>query len=184
MLHYGLLLTPANPHKPLHITTFSDADWFTDLDDGKSTLGSYVYLSPNLVSWWYQKQTLVVRSSTKAKYMSLNNTATGVLWLQSLLLKLQVRESHQQDSSSQACSSHLSICKSSHKTLIFFEVSFFKRSTQGCGQINIDLALKLHKLSEVKAFRNCTSFHKLKLSEAEAFRSCIQKLHSKVALTS
>ncbi|KAI5445889.1 hypothetical protein KIW84_013930 [Lathyrus oleraceus] len=60
-LHHGLLLTPINPHKPLHITVFSDAYWSSDPDDRNSTSGSCVYLVPNLVSWLAKKHTLLVR---------------------------------------------------------------------------------------------------------------------------
>lgn len=73
----GLLLQPAVT--PLTLTAFSDADWGSDPDDRKSTSGSLIYLGPNLVSWWFKKQTLVARSSSEAKYRNLANTVSEVL---------------------------------------------------------------------------------------------------------
>jgi len=45
---------------------------------------------PNLVSWWSRKQTLVARSITEAESRNLANTATKMLWIQSLLTELRV----------------------------------------------------------------------------------------------
>ena len=49
-----------------------------------------MFLGPNLVSWWSKKQTLVARSSTKAKYRSLVDATAEIMWLQSLLEELKV----------------------------------------------------------------------------------------------
>lgn len=75
---------------PLAIKAFSDADWGADPDDRKSTSRSCIFLGPNLITWWSKKQTLVARSNTEAEYRNLANSASEVLWIQSLLIELKV----------------------------------------------------------------------------------------------
>lgn len=89
-INHGLLLQPSPLQTPITLTGFSDADWGSDPDDRKSTSGSCIYLGPNLISWWSKKQTLVARSSTEAEYRSLANTASEILWIQSLLTELKI----------------------------------------------------------------------------------------------
>lgn len=69
---------------------FFDADWASAPDDWRSTFGSCIYLALNHVSWWSKKQPLVVRSSTEAEYRSLTNTASELMWIQTLLQELDV----------------------------------------------------------------------------------------------
>ncbi|KAI5426554.1 hypothetical protein KIW84_032115 [Lathyrus oleraceus] len=89
-LHHGMLLQPTSTQTPFSIGGFSDADWGSYPDDMKSTSGSCIFLGPNLVSWWSKKKILVARSSTKVEYKSLANSATEVLWIQSLLAELKI----------------------------------------------------------------------------------------------
>ena len=51
-----------------------------------------MYLGGNLVSWSSKKQQTVSRSSTKAKYCGLAHVTTKILWLQSLLEELGVKQ--------------------------------------------------------------------------------------------
>lgn len=76
--------------KPL--TAWCDADWTADVNDCKSTSGATVYLSPNLVSWWSKKQTMVARSSAEAGYRSLAMDTAEVTWIQSLLSELGIAD--------------------------------------------------------------------------------------------
>ncbi|KAI5399647.1 hypothetical protein KIW84_064829 [Lathyrus oleraceus] len=57
---------------------------------GSPPSGSCIFLGPNLISWWSEKQTLVAKSNTEAEYKSLANSASKVLWIQSLLTQLSV----------------------------------------------------------------------------------------------
>lgn len=86
----GLHLKPASPHTPLSIQCYCDVDWASDLDDRRSTSGACVFLGPNLVSWWSEKQTMVARPSTKAEYRSLAAATAEILWLKTLLSELKV----------------------------------------------------------------------------------------------
>lgn len=55
----------------MNITGFSDADWTSDHDDRRSTIGYCVFLGDNLVSWSSKKKSIVSKSTTKAEYKSL-----------------------------------------------------------------------------------------------------------------
>ncbi|XP_015575554.1 uncharacterized mitochondrial protein AtMg00810-like [Ricinus communis] len=67
-LQYGLHLKRSNH---LDVIGFSDADWASDPNDRRSTLGFCVLIGDNLLSWNSKKQSTVSRSSTEAKYKSL-----------------------------------------------------------------------------------------------------------------
>lgn len=55
ILHHGLLIQPASVQQPLSIKGFCDADWPSDPDDRRSTLGACVFLGPNVISMWSKK---------------------------------------------------------------------------------------------------------------------------------
>ena len=74
----------------IHLTSFSDADWATDLNTRRSVIGYVVYLGGNPISWQSKKQSSVSRSSSKAEYKALAHTAADVAWLRLLLKDLGV----------------------------------------------------------------------------------------------
>lgn len=67
---------------------FCDADWASDTNDRKSTSGSYVFLGSNLISWQYNKQHVVPRSSAAAEYRSLAHLVVQITWISFLLAEL------------------------------------------------------------------------------------------------
>jgi histone deacetylase 1/2 len=75
------------------VSAFSDADWAGCPVNRRSTGGFVVYVGLNLVSWNAKKQATVSRSSTEAKYKSLSNATTEVMWVQTLLNELGVSQS-------------------------------------------------------------------------------------------
>jgi len=89
-LSHGLFLQPTSITKPLIIRAFCDADWASDVVDRRSTSGIVIFLGPNLISWWFCKQKVTARSSTKAEYCSITQTSTELTWIHTLLAELQV----------------------------------------------------------------------------------------------
>jgi hypothetical protein len=79
--------------KSMIVSAFSDADWAGCVDDRRSTGGFAVYLGNNLISWSARKQPTVSHSSTEAKYKSLANATTEMIWVQKLLTELKVPHS-------------------------------------------------------------------------------------------
>nr|KYP49490.1 Copia protein [Cajanus cajan] len=65
------------------IHAYCDANWAFDPNDRRSR-------SPNLVSWWSKKQTVVARSSTEAEYRSSAAIIAKLIWIQTLLFDLHV----------------------------------------------------------------------------------------------
>lgn len=74
-LAIGLLFTPVSDFR---IEGFSDADYATNIDDRRSTSGYCIKIGSNLIAWCSRKQSVVVRSSTKAEYRSLALATTDI----------------------------------------------------------------------------------------------------------
>lgn len=87
-LDYGISFTTTSC---LSLVGYSNANWGTDLDDRRSSIGFCLFLGANPVSWGFRKQHVVSRSTTEAKYKSLTHAAAEVTWLESFLFELQVK---------------------------------------------------------------------------------------------
>lgn len=72
----------------LALTTYSDADWASNLDYRTSTSAYVSFLGSNPISWSSKKQRAVVRSSIEAEYRALANATSKTLWLLSLFHEL------------------------------------------------------------------------------------------------
>ncbi|KAG8501032.1 hypothetical protein CXB51_003112 [Gossypium anomalum] len=66
------------PTATLDIVGYSDANWGTDVDDQRSTLGFCVFLGGNPVAWGSKKQQVVSRSTSEAEYRGLAHAVTEV----------------------------------------------------------------------------------------------------------
>ena len=87
ILFHGLYYSTQSP---LVLRAFSNTDWARDPTDHRSTTGYCFLLSSSLISQRSKKQTLVARSSTKAKYCAFTDTTFELLQLRWLLKDLGV----------------------------------------------------------------------------------------------
>ncbi|XP_061989602.1 uncharacterized mitochondrial protein AtMg00810-like [Rosa rugosa] len=76
---------------PTYITGYCDADWVGEINQRRSPTGFIFYLGHCPVSWQSKKQGFVSRSSTKAEYRSLANTAAEISWMRHMLCDLHIR---------------------------------------------------------------------------------------------
>ncbi|XP_019429617.1 PREDICTED: uncharacterized protein LOC109337163 [Lupinus angustifolius] len=86
---FGLHIQKTAISKPITIIAFCDVDWASDIDDRKSISRAYIFLGPNLITWWSKKKTTISRSSIEAEYRSLALAAQELMWVESLLKELQ-----------------------------------------------------------------------------------------------
>ncbi|GJT38378.1 putative RNA-directed DNA polymerase [Tanacetum coccineum] len=70
---------------------FSDADWAKCIKTRKSVTGYYVFLNNCFISWKSKKLNTLSRSSTEAEYRSMASAACEIIWIQKLLLDLNVK---------------------------------------------------------------------------------------------
>lgn len=87
-IHHGLLL---RRNSPLHLHAFTDADWASDQQTYRNTMGYIVYLGSNPISWSSKRQPTLARSSTEAEFRDVASTTTEVQWVVSLLSELGYR---------------------------------------------------------------------------------------------
>jgi hypothetical protein len=79
-LQYGL--------KQEGLYAYADADWASDLESQRSTMGYLVLLSGTAISWNSRVQKMIALSSTEAQYMSLSDTCRQLVWMCSFLKEL------------------------------------------------------------------------------------------------
>nr|GEV17512.1 ribonuclease H-like domain-containing protein [Tanacetum cinerariifolium] len=85
-LDYGLQLFSS---LTTDLVAYSDADWVGCPTTCRSTLGYYIFLGNNLLSWSSNCQSTLFRSSAEAEYRGVANIVADTCWLRNLLRELQ-----------------------------------------------------------------------------------------------
>jgi hypothetical protein len=80
-LIFGLTSYP-NPNH-VCVTAFSDANWGSDIETGKSNSGGLVRFNGDVISWYSKRQKSVAQSSAESEYMALAEITKEVLWYRS-----------------------------------------------------------------------------------------------------
>ena len=75
----------------LLIKAYSDVGYGGDKDNRRSTSGYCTFVGGNLVTWRSKKQNVVSKSSVKAEYRAMSQTASEIVWLKNLLTELGVQ---------------------------------------------------------------------------------------------
>jgi hypothetical protein len=88
LLYKGTSIQNLLPKTNVICHGYSNANWVDDIDTRKSTCGCVFILFPAIISWTNKRQTTIVLSSTKAKYMVYTLAAKEAIWLCLLLCDL------------------------------------------------------------------------------------------------
>ena len=74
--------------KLINVTAYSDANWGSDLETGKSNSGGLVRFNGDVISWHSKRQKSVAQSSAESEYMALAETVKEVLWYRSWIYEV------------------------------------------------------------------------------------------------
>ncbi|KAL5492724.1 hypothetical protein ACEPAI_4171 [Sanghuangporus weigelae] len=72
----------------MKITAFSDSDWAGDATDRKSVSGYVLMYGGGPIAWKSRKQSVVVKSTAEAEYISVSGCAQEAIWFRHLLEEL------------------------------------------------------------------------------------------------
>uniref|UniRef100_A0A2N9HLT2 Reverse transcriptase Ty1/copia-type domain-containing protein n=1 Tax=Fagus sylvatica TaxID=28930 RepID=A0A2N9HLT2_FAGSY len=72
----------------LRLTGYSDADWASDKDECKSTLGYAFILGGGAVSWCSKKQSCIALSTMESEYVTCSAAIQEAVWLRRFLQRL------------------------------------------------------------------------------------------------
>ena len=89
------LMFSKNGH--LRINGYTDADWARNISDRRYTLGYFMFVGGNLVTWRSKKQKVVALSSTEAKFCGMAKGVCELLWIKRLLTELGFASASEMD---------------------------------------------------------------------------------------
>jgi hypothetical protein len=74
--------------KLIEITAYTDANWGSDKQTGKSVSGGLIRFNGDLINWFSKRQKSVAQSSAESEYMALAETIKEVLWYRSIVFEI------------------------------------------------------------------------------------------------
>ena len=77
----------------LDIHGYTDADWAGNPNDRRSTVGYFIFVGGNLVTWRSKKQKVVALSSAEAEFCGIKSGLTEIMWLRRLMKELSLAPS-------------------------------------------------------------------------------------------
>jgi hypothetical protein len=80
-------------HEHLHLEVYTDANLTGGATDRISTFGYCIYVGENLVTWQIKKQSVVARSSVKAKFRAIAHRICKIIWIKRFLEDLKMLNS-------------------------------------------------------------------------------------------
>ena len=79
----------------LQLTSFTDYDFQSDMDD-RNSISKFVFTcNGGAVSWKSSKQSITTDSTTEAEYIAASNVAKEAVWIQKFITKLGVVPSNE-----------------------------------------------------------------------------------------
>jgi hypothetical protein len=72
----------------INVTAYSDANWGSDQQSGKSVSGGLIKFNGDIISWHSRRQKSVAQSSAESEYMALAETVKEVLWYRSWIYEV------------------------------------------------------------------------------------------------
>lgn len=84
-IHHGFTFLKSSP---LHISTFYDSYWTSNIDDKHSTSAYCVFLSYSIISWHTSKQSVISHSSIVLEYRAIASAISKLLWLRSIFITI------------------------------------------------------------------------------------------------
>jgi hypothetical protein len=74
---------PTNNTKLVDVSAYSDANWGSDSQTGKSVSGGLIRFNGDIINWYSKQQKSVAQSSAESEYMALAESVKEVLWFKS-----------------------------------------------------------------------------------------------------